>query len=749
MANRSPMLVDPGYYRNVMANDKIIALTFDDGPHPVKTRQIMEILDRQEVPATFFFTGSHALKYPDVVKETSNKGYEIGNHTFSHAYDVHHSQDRLTLELDVTNKIISNITGEETLLYRPPFLLDIGSDPIPDPDGHSEKLDWVENNGYIPIGADVDSLDWDAKSPEEIIDNVLNNVENGRIVLLHDGGEGLFTVDSLEPLIIELKSRDYRFSNVSDVIGLNASPTMLVDQNLMIGDTDATTVGNVSRLQLFLLKEGEFLAEPTGIFDKETQWALSSWQAKQNIVDEEGYVGNSTRDKILFNLNSYSQVPVVIDLKEVTYIERGIQRYSMNISALTEKQIPLLISAVLFLVIGKLILVTILFVFQKVRPTRYSGHWRGGVSVVIPVFNEAENIASTIESVLLNQRKKLEIIVVDDGSTDSTTQVVRKIRRKFKDKIKLIRINNSGKSEALNRGIAEARYGVVVTMDGDTVFDSHTISHLVNHFANPAVAGVSGKVAATGSNNFINIFQYLEYVIAQNIDKAAFNVLNAINVIPGPVGAWRKQVIVGLGGYSSQTIVEDQDLTLAVLAAGHRIVYEPKAIAYTETPFTIQDFIKQRMRWVFGTIQCFFKYLIHAPFRKSKSLRWIILPNTLLYSIVLPLLYPLMDVIFIFSAIFNSVENFWMVYALFILIDFGYALIAFSGERSQRRLLLWLPLQRFFYRFIVYYVVTKSMLKLIEGSENLWNKVKKRGDASRYHLDLIKQRVQVEVVTTN
>lgn len=749
MASRSPFLVDPGYYRNVMANDKIVALTFDDGPDPVKTRQVLAILDRQEVPATFFFTGSHALKYPDIVRETYDKGYEIGNHTFTHSRDVHQDQDRLALELDVTNKIISNITGEPTVLYRPPYLLDIGSDPVADPDGHSVKLEWVEKNGYIPVGADIDSLDWSATSKSEIIDNVMSGINSGHIVLLHDGGEGIYTIEALEELIIELKANGYRFANVSEVIGLHAAPTMTVDQDIKLGDTDLTTAGNVSKLQRFLLKEGYFLAEPTGTFDEETRIALAKWQVTQGILHEGGEAGELTRVAILQNLHQVSMVPEWLKLMEVTRIERSLQHYLINISAITDKHIPWLITAVLVLVVGKLLSVTLLFIYQKFRPFHPLGHWRGGVSVIIPAFNEAENIEATIESVLSNKRKKLEVIVVDDGSTDGTAGVVRKMKRKHKHNVKLIRIKNSGKAVALNCGIAEARYGVIVTMDGDTIFEADTISYLANHFSDQDVSGVSGKIAVTASENFINVFQHLEYVIAQNIDKAAFNVLNAVNVIPGPVGAWRKQTIIKLGGYSNQTLVEDQDLTLAVLAAGHKIVYEPKAIAYTETPFTIKDFVKQRMRWVFGTIQCFVKYLRGAPYTKSKSLRWIVLPNTLLYSIILPLFYPLMDILFIFSVVFNAIEDFWLVYGLFILIDFTYAIIAFAGEKSQKGALLWLPLQRFFYRFIIYFVVTKSILKIIEGSESLWNKVRKRGDASRYRLSLLEQRLRVQVATTN
>ena len=137
-----------------MAYDRAVALTFDDGPHPEKTLQILEILKRQQVPATFFFVGSQALKHPDIVQTVADSGYEIGNHSYSHSRNVHSSADRVKYELDVTNKIIANITGEQTLLYRPPFLLDIGS--IRFRTMNVVQL-WTDfEAGYIPVGADID-----------------------------------------------------------------------------------------------------------------------------------------------------------------------------------------------------------------------------------------------------------------------------------------------------------------------------------------------------------------------------------------------------------------------------------------------------------------------------------------------------------------------------------------------------------------------------------------------------------------
>ena len=116
------------YFTNP-ANQKKLVLTFDDGPHPVYTREVMDILEKYDVPAVFFLLGKNALTYRDVVDEMHARGFTIGNHTYSHSYDVHASPKRLQLELAATERIIMDITGQPTIFYRPPFFLDIVSAP--------------------------------------------------------------------------------------------------------------------------------------------------------------------------------------------------------------------------------------------------------------------------------------------------------------------------------------------------------------------------------------------------------------------------------------------------------------------------------------------------------------------------------------------------------------------------------------------------------------------------------------------
>lgn len=738
-ASRPKAVINPDYYQNVMAYDRVVALTFDDGPDPEKTLRILNILKKHQVPATFFFTGSNALKYPEIVQMVHQSGYEIGNHSFSHSQKVHSSKERLKYELDVTNKIIGNITGESTILYRPPFLLDIGSDPIPDKD-RTVVMDWVLEAGYIPVGADIDSLDWSTNSRREITHNIFSTIQNGHIILLHDGSTGLATVEVLDGLITELKNRDYRFETVSDVIGLNSESRMVVNNDLTEKMTDENTNGDVTRLQTFLLKEGLYWEEPSGIFDEYTKENLIKWQEEMQISGEEGRIGSLTREAIYNNIkildDSYVDWPTNFSKPAQQALEHSFQKFLIVFSAATRNQLPYISLVVISLVLFRLLLVSFLFARSEHLPDKIKGNRRGGASVIVPVYNEAENIVATLESILLNQRKRFEIIVVDDGSTDNSVEIIKTVQTRYPGKIKLIQQKNSGKAAALNNGISEAKYGVVVTVDGDTIFQRDTIKHLLKHFKDHRIAGVSGKVCTTKPKNLVDIFQHIEYVISQNIDKKAFGRINSIGVIPGPVGAWRKSVLDKLGGYSNDTLVEDQDLTLAVLAAGKKIVYEPRAVAYTETPFTIRDFIKQRKRWIFGTFQCLVKYRKHILNPRSKSLGLVVLPNSIFYTFLLPLLYPLMDVMFIGWIAFNFFDQHWILFLTFIFIDLIYSVFAFLNEPDKKLSILWLPLQRVFYRFVIYYVVLFSLIKAIEGSEMLWNKVIKRGDAKDYLFEL-------------
>lgn len=729
---RASIVSDLAYYQNVTSPDKVIALTFDDGPHPEKTRQVLAVLEKYQVPAAFFFLGSNVLHYPDVVREVHEAGYEIGNHTFSHSYGVHNSSARLALELSVSNEILKNITGEDTVLYRPPFLLNIGTDVTTDLRTPNPVQDWVAQSGYVFVGADIDSLDWLARSPEEVAERVLANAAGGHIVLLHDGGQGVHTVEALEILIPALLEQGYRFETVSEVLGLNAFPTMHLTQALALGTTDATTGGEVSALQKFLLMEGYLSRAVTGVFDIETQQALALWQQTNGIPGEAGVVGALTRERIA--ALAEARTPSVQGGLPLSFIPIGAA-VLFTVWAIGAGLFKTAILA-LGLVFARFLFILglwALHLWQIRHGVRALAPWRRSASVVIPVYNEEENLAATIESILRNSYPVGDILVVDDGSTDGSAAVARSYVRRYPQRVRLLEQQNGGKASALTYGIREAYGEIIVAIDADTVLEREAVGLLLRHFNDPWVAAVAGRVCVTPLPGLLNLFQRMEYTIGQQVDKRLFATLGAVGVVPGPIGAWRRSALVEVGGYSKDTLVEDQDITFAMLAAGKTVRYEPHALAYTEPPHTISDFLLQRLRWTYGTLQCLWKYKNHLGNVRRPSLGLVVLPNTLVFGVLMTFLYPLADLLFLGALAFGAWQGALVLYVCFIIADTAYAALGLAGEKNRLRLLAVLPLQRLFYRFVMYVAVISSLAYAVEGAGLLWGKVRKRGEASAYH----------------
>lgn len=737
-----PAQININYYYNLIGSQKVIALTFDDGPSPTKTDAIIKALKKEHVPATFFFMGSHALRYPNLVKEANDNGFEIGNHTFSHAPSVHSSPWRLRLELNITDTIIEAVTHTPIRLYRPPFLLDIGGDPTTTT-GSRPQLSWATKDGYVVVGADVDPKDWTAGSSTQVVDDLVAKLSNGgHIVLLHDGSSEQHTVDALPGIIRELRSRGYTFATVSQVLGLDATKDFHLTKNLRAGDVDTTTDTSIYKLQRFLVMEGYPINDDRGVFGANTEKALTAWQTEQRITrDTAGQVGTYTRLVIEQRLKATMYQPIKASHLGAAYIFSWVTHFFIIAAPIVAQIVLVTVSTVLILVAVRLLLTLILRGVSAIHGTATMPTWTNGITVIIPAYNEEDNIGATVNSVLNSGIEKLEVFVMNDGSKDKTEQIVKEIERQYPKKLWLYNLKNGGKASALNYGFKLAHNEVVVTLDGDTIFDRNTISMLARHFHDPNVAAVAGKVCATRSRNLLNMFQTAEYIISQNMDKHGYNVVNAIGVVPGPVGAWRKSVVLAAGGYSLETLVEDQDLTLALLAAGHRVIYEPKAYAYSETPFTVNDFIKQRFRWIFGTVQCLWKYKHYLFNFRRPALGWVALPNTLIFSILLSLLMPLMDILLIITLFTGLAKSMIIGYLIFAAVDFTYAALAFMQESQRRWLIVLLPLQRLFYRFVICTVVYRSVAKAIEGSEPQWNKVKKRGDAHADHLQMLSENV--------
>jgi peptidoglycan-N-acetylglucosamine deacetylase len=361
-------------------------------------------------------------------------------------------------------------------------------------------------------------------------------------------------------------------------------------------------------------------------------------------------------------------------------------------------------------------------------------------TVLIPAHNEAKVIVGSIGHILASDYPNLEVIVIDDGSTDGTGEMVSEHYRDD-PRVKLLTIPNRGKATALNSGLKQARGSVVVALDADTHFEGDAISKLVRWFEDPAVAAVAGNAKVGNRVNVITRWQALEYVTSQNLERRALAALGCITVVPGAIGAWRREAVEQLGGFSVDTLAEDQDLTIALLRAGYKVLYDSSAVGWTEAPDTLTGLAKQRFRWAFGTLQCLWKHR-HATFRaRYGALGLIALPQTWLFQFLLSVVAPLVDVALIWQLAFSALKlvqhqdqfnldalrKVLIYYLAFLIVDLGSAAVALAMERREKwSLLPRLVLQRFGYRQLMYYIVLKASLTAAVGPLVGWGKLERK-----------------------
>ena len=348
------------------------------------------------------------------------------------------------------------------------------------------------------------------------------------------------------------------------------------------------------------------------------------------------------------------------------------------------------------------------------------------VTVIIPAYNEEKVVAKTVEGVLRSSYTNIEILVVDDGSTDTTSAVVNGLIVQHPN-VRLITKPNGGKSSALNLGFAEARGEIIVTIDGDTIVFPDTVSNLVAPLADASVDAVCGNVEVGNIHNPLTAFQALEYITTQNFDRRAFDELNCISVVPGATGAWRRKRVIDIGGYADDTLTEDADITLRLLRSGGKIVYAPEARSQTEAPETTSALAKQRFRWSYGTFQCLAKHkdaFFHGP------LGWVALPNMFLFQILFPLLSPIGDAVFILSIFRGDFGAILSGYLVFLFMDVCGSLLAFTLERKPKKLMWLILIQRFYYRQFMYIITFRSILAILRGRRHGWNKLKRTGSVT-------------------
>ena len=634
-----------------------IALTFDDGPDPEYTPQILDVLKQANVHATFFVTGLNGEQYPSLLKRMFDEGHDIGNHTFTHPNIAGISKTQLQLELSATRVMLESVIGRRSHLFRPPY----AEDSEPDVPDEVEPLETVSDMGYVTVGMQIDPKDWQHRTADEIVQQAVSQAESGKanIVLLHDsGGDRSQTVLALPRLIAALRERGFELVSVSKLLGKSRDEVM-----------------------------------PP--IPPDTLWR--AWA---------GRIAFATINLSLALVRSLFLLGILL----------GIAR---------------------LLVIGVLASIA----HYRKRRRVYAADFNPSVAVIIPAFNEERVIVQTISSLLAaDQPPECEIIVIDDGSSDDT---YARVRDAFlgETRVRVYTKENGGKAAALNFGVSQTDAELVIALDADTIFTRDTIMKLVRHFSNPMVGAVAGNAKVGNRINLLTRWQALEYITGQNLDRRAFDLLNCITVVPGAVGAWRRELVERAGGFTHLTLAEDADLTMSIRKLGYSIAYEDEAVGLTEAPDTVRGFLGQRFRWMYGTLQAAWKHK-DALFRpRYGSFGFVALPNIFIFQVIFPLISPAMDLLMLLtlaSAGWNrwqhpndfSADTLWRVlfyYALFVAVDFLAAAVPFIFERNEnKRLLVWLFWQRFCYRQLMYYVAIKSTLASLRGSAVGWSRVERK-----------------------
>ena len=366
------------------------------------------------------------------------------------------------------------------------------------------------------------------------------------------------------------------------------------------------------------------------------------------------------------------------------------------------------------------------------------------VSVLIPAFNEERVIVDSVRRVLASSDVELEVIVIDDGSRDATSALVAQ-RFAGDARVRLLTLDNGGKARALNRGLALAKGDVVIALDADTQFEAVTVARLARWFADPEIGAVAGNAKVGNRVNLVTRWQAVEYVTAQNLERRALTQFDAITVVPGAVGAWRRAALDSVGGYPVDTLAEDQDLTIAIQRRGWRVGYDTDAVAWTEAPESFRGLARQRFRWAYGTLQCLWKHAGILRNRQPAGLALVGIPQAWLFQIVFAMISPIIDFALVLSIVDTvrrvaqhgwaqtqsdvlTMGGYWLAFTAIDVVCGG---IAYALDpREHRYPAHLLVAQRFVYRQLMYWVVIRAVGAALRGPSVGWGKLDRTGSVA-------------------
>ncbi len=355
------------------------------------------------------------------------------------------------------------------------------------------------------------------------------------------------------------------------------------------------------------------------------------------------------------------------------------------------------------------------------------------VSIVMPAYNEEAVIEDALSGLLNLNYNNIEIIVVDDGSTDRTESIARAFAKSHSNKeIRVYTQSNTGKASALNTGIFHACGDFLLCVDADSRLNPQALENAMHHFEDPSVGAVGGFVAVRNTNRIIAKFQQLEYLLSLNFTRKALSFFGAVTIIPGPIGLFRAEAMHSVRGYREvkNVFAEDADLTIRLITNGWRIKGENTMISATEVPVDIFSVLRQRYRWKRGVFQAFFDNFSNLVARR-KMRSTIIALYLALEALLLPVLnFGLTLLLLAHFIVYGEFQFILKYYLLFLAIEFSAFVYAYHNSRHRLRSFFIYVIEKFTYSFLMQAWSVFALLDEWRSSQMSWDKIDRIGQTS-------------------
>jgi poly-beta-1,6-N-acetyl-D-glucosamine synthase len=357
------------------------------------------------------------------------------------------------------------------------------------------------------------------------------------------------------------------------------------------------------------------------------------------------------------------------------------------------------------------------------------------ISVVIPAWNEEVGVLNTVKSLIASGYKNLEIIVVNDGSTDRTDEIVKdyiKNNPLVENKQSLLYFSkpNGGKGSALNYGIQRSGGDIVVTMDADTVFDKEALFEVSRYFINPEIDAAVGNVKVANSKSILGIIQQIEYTVGFYF-KRTHSVFNCEYIIGGAFGVFRRETFDKYGYFDTVNKTEDIELSTRLQSNGCKIIFIEDAIAYTEGPTTTGGLLKQRLRWKKGRLDTFYVHrnLFFSNDQKhNRFLTHYLLPITLFYELEL-ILEPFITTFGIYY-LYRTHDFRSLILWILFTGSINIAAFVFGSKKNSLIAFAFIPVYfilSYVLTFIEVYAMYESVRLILSKKDVAWQKWDRQG----------------------